>query len=102
MAGMVFRAENAHRFPTSQKGWYLYHKTKNYHAILGGLKDGLKMTRKLSFLAGFFFGAEAVVDTARGNKDFASTAVAGSVVAAGFSALSTFADSVSNGQEGYD
>ena len=97
MAGMVFRAENAHRFPTSQKGWYLYHKSKNYHAMLGGLKDGLKMTRKLSFLAGSFFCTEAAVDGVRGNKDFASTAVAGCVVAGGFSALSTLVDSVSDG-----
>ena len=102
MAGMVFRAENAHRFPTSQQGWYLYHKTKNYHAMLGGLKDGLKMTPKLSFMAASFFVAEGVVDTARANKDFASTAIAGSVVAAGFSVLSTFASSPSHGQQGYD
>ena len=92
MAGMVFRAENAHRFPTTQKGWYLYHKSKNYHSMLGGLKDGLKMARKLSFLSASFFAAEAIVDGARGNKDFASTAIAGSVVAGGFSALSTFLD----------
>ena len=90
MAGMVFRAENAHRFPTTQKGWYLYHKSKNYHAMLGGLKDGLKMTRRLSFYAASFFGAEALFDVARGHQDFASTALAGSLVAGGFSALSTW------------
>ena len=89
LAGLRFRAENAHRFPTSQKGWYLYHKSKNYHAMLGGLKDGVRMAGKLSFWAGSFFYVETMVDTARGgNKDFASTTIASLVVAGGFSAWS--------------
>lgn len=45
--GMRFLAENAHRAPTTRKGWYLYRKTKNYRMMLGGLrgggKDGLKL-----------------------------------------------------------
>lgn len=94
-AGMRFRAENAHRFPTTQKGWYLYHKSKNYHAMLGGLKDGAKMARKLSFWAGSFFCAEVAVDTARGgNKDFASTTIAGLGVAGVFSVWSIPIDSL--------
>ena len=102
MAGLVFRAENAHRFPKSPKGWYLYHKSKNYHKMLGGVKQGLKMAGRLSFLTASFFSAEAVVTFVRGNKDFASTALAGTVVAGGFSALSTFVHSVSNGRHHYD
>ena len=47
-----FRAENAHRFPTTPQGWYLYHKSKNYHLILGGAKEGLKMGPKLAFWTG--------------------------------------------------
>ena len=90
LAGMRFRAENAHRFPTTQKGWYLYHKSKNYHAMLGGLKDGGKMAVKLSFWAGSFFCAEIAVDNARGGvKDFASTTIAGLGIAGLFSAWST-------------
>src|SRR4051812_27895784 len=27
-AALRFRAENAHRFPKSQKGWYFYHRSK--------------------------------------------------------------------------
>ena len=94
-AALRFRAENAHRFPTTQKGWYLYHKSKNYHSMLGGIKDGLKMAGKLSFLASSFFCAEAAVDFARGgNKDFASTTIAGSTVAGAFSAWSKLKDSI--------
>ncbi|KAJ7507526.1 hypothetical protein B0H11DRAFT_1684880, partial [Mycena galericulata] len=45
LAGLRFLAENAHRAPTTQKGWYYYHKTKNYRVVLGALRgagrDGL-------------------------------------------------------------
>ncbi|KAJ7774309.1 hypothetical protein DFH07DRAFT_800963 [Mycena maculata] len=45
LASLRFLAENAHRTPTTQKGWYYYHKTKNYRVILGALRgagrDGL-------------------------------------------------------------
>lgn len=84
-AGMRFRAENAHRFPTTPSGWYLYHKSKNYHMMLGGLKEGLKMGPKIGFWAGSFFIAEEAVDRWRGTKDFLSTVVAGMTIAAGFS-----------------
>ncbi|KAL8797070.1 MAG: hypothetical protein Q9195_000841 [Heterodermia aff. obscurata] len=39
---------------------------------------------------GCFFCTEALFDDARGNQDFASTALAGSVVAGGFSAYNRF------------
>ncbi|KAF7301471.1 Non-specific serine/threonine protein kinase [Mycena indigotica] len=38
LASLRFLAENAHRTPTTQKGWYYYHKTKNYRVILGALR----------------------------------------------------------------
>ena len=84
-AGMRFRAENSHRFPTTSTGWYLYHKSKNYHMMLGGIKEGLKMGSKIGFWAGSFFITEEAVDEWRGQKDFLSTVVAGMSVAAGFS-----------------
>ena len=85
-AGMRFRAENSHRFPTTSTGWYLYHKSKNYHMMLGGIKEGLKMGSKIGFWAGSFFVIEEAVDEWRGTKDFLSTVVAGMSIAAGFSA----------------
>ena len=84
-AGMRFRAENAHRFPTTPTGWYLYHKSKNYHSMLGGIREGLRMGPKIGFWAGSFFLAEEAVDRWRGKKDFLSTVVAGMTIAAGFS-----------------
>ncbi len=85
-AGLRFRAENSHRFPNSSTGWYLYHKSKNYHMMLGGVKEGLKLGSKVAFWAGGFFVVEEAVDRVRGGKrDFVSTVVAGLGVAGGFS-----------------
>ena len=66
MAGLRFRAENAHRLPTSQVGWYLYHKSKNYHVMAGGVKEGLRMGVKLSIWAGGFLCMEEATDRFRG------------------------------------
>ena len=88
MASMRFRAENSHRFPTSQTGWYLYHKSKNYHVMLDGIKVGLKLGTKISLWAGGFFVIEEIIDQLRGTKDFVSTAVAGLSTAGVFSAWS--------------
>lgn len=85
LAGMRFRAENSHRFPATSTGWYLYHKSKNYHIMLGGIKEGLKMGSKIGFWTGSFFLVEEAVDEWRGTKDFLSTVVAGMTIAAGFS-----------------
>ncbi|KFZ15078.1 hypothetical protein V501_02886, partial [Pseudogymnoascus sp. VKM F-4519 (FW-2642)] len=40
LAGLRFRAENAHRLPKEPTGWYLYHKSKNYKMMLEGVKEG--------------------------------------------------------------
>ena len=86
--GLRFRAENSHRFPTTSTGWYLYHKSKNYHMMLGGVKEGVKMGSKVAFWGGGFFLVEEAVDRLRGTKDFLSTIVAGLSVSGGFSAWS--------------
>jgi hypothetical protein len=109
-----FRAENAHRLPTSQTGWYLYHKSKNYHVILGGLKEGGKMSVKVGFWSGVFVLMEEGVDRGRAAggrmwrdhapkyrglvveegaalpRDFISTAFAGLGTAGLFSAWNQF------------
>jgi hypothetical protein len=79
-AGLRFRAENAHRLPTSEKGWYFYHKSKNYHTLLGGTKEGGKMGAKLALWVGAFVTMEEAVDQWRGagkRKDFLSSMTAG-------------------------
>ncbi|MCJ1398592.1 hypothetical protein MMC11_001792 [Xylographa trunciseda] len=89
-AGLRFRAENAHRLPTSSTGWYLYHKSKNYHMMFGAIKEGLKMGSKVGFWVGGFFAVEEAIDRARGRVDFLSTVVAGLSVAGGLSAWHRF------------
>jgi hypothetical protein len=109
-SGLRFRAENAHRLPTTQTGWYLYHKSKNYVAMLGGIKEGVRMAGRQAFWVGVFVGSEEGVDRARGavsriwsgmrendhgevdgaSKDFVSTVFAGLGTAGLFSAWHRF------------
>lgn len=83
--GLRFRAENAHRLPTTPTGWYLYHKSKNYNMALGGVKEGFKMGAKVSFWTAAFFSVEEIFDRYRGTKDFINTVIASLSVAGGFS-----------------
>ncbi|KAJ6131456.1 hypothetical protein N7523_001916, partial [Penicillium sp. IBT 18751x] len=77
-AGLRFRAENAHRFPTTSAGWFQYHKTKNYISVVGGVKDAMKMGSKLGAGALAFCLFEETVDYARHDeRDFLSTVTAG-------------------------
>ncbi|KAI3334054.1 hypothetical protein F4824DRAFT_469651 [Ustulina deusta] len=85
MAGLRFRAEHAHRLPTTTTGWYLYHKSKNYHLALGGLKEGFKVGARLGVLSTAMFCAENLFDVYRGSQDFVSTLMASLAVAGGFS-----------------
>jgi hypothetical protein len=91
--GLRFRAENAHRLPTSQKGWYFYHKSKNYNAMLGGVKEGMRMGLRTSLWVIGFIWLEAAADHNRGyggQQDFLSTTTAGVATAALWSAWHRF------------
>ncbi|KAA8647310.1 hypothetical protein EYZ11_009804 [Aspergillus tanneri] len=77
IAGFRFRAENAHRFPTTKPGWYLYHKDKSYLRFTTGVNEGLKMGFKLGAGAFVFSFFEETVDNARHERDFLSTVTAG-------------------------
>ncbi|KAI1374235.1 hypothetical protein F4677DRAFT_173593 [Hypoxylon crocopeplum] len=90
MAGLRFRAEHAHRLPTTTTGWYLYHKSKNYHLAFGGLKEGFKVGARLSLLSTAMFCAENLFDVYRGTKDVFSTVMASLAVAGGFSFWNRF------------
>ncbi|OTB01326.1 hypothetical protein M426DRAFT_323597 [Hypoxylon sp. CI-4A] len=90
MAGLRFRAEHAHRLPTTTTGWYLYHKSKNYHLAFGGLKEGVKVGARLSVLSTAMFCAENLFDVYRGTKDIFSTVMASLAVAGGFSFWNRF------------
>lgn len=88
MAGLRFRAEHAHKLPTTTAGWYLYHKSKNYHLAFGGLKEGLRTGARLSVLTTAMFCAENLFDVYRGSKDMFNTVGASLAVAGGFSLIS--------------
>ncbi|KAI1334590.1 hypothetical protein F5Y15DRAFT_285311 [Xylariaceae sp. FL0016] len=90
MAGLRFRAEHAHRLPTTTTGWYLYHKSKNYHLAFGGLKEGVKVGARLSVLSTAMFCAENLFDVYRGTKDFLNTIMASLAIAGGFSLWNGF------------
>ncbi|KAF8455847.1 hypothetical protein BGX38DRAFT_1164881 [Terfezia claveryi] len=65
ISSLRFRAENAHRLPKSQVGWYLYHKSKTYASLLGGVKEGVRNGVRVSFWSAVFLGCEEVVDRGR-------------------------------------
>lgn len=94
VAGLRFRAENAHRLPTTPTGWYLYHKSKNYQMAYGGVMEGIKMGAKVSIWTAGFFGIEEMFDRYRGTKDFLNTVIASLSVAGAFSLWSTFLSSI--------
>jgi hypothetical protein len=90
MAGLRFAAENSHRQPNTSTGWYLYHKSKNYHVMLGGIKEGLRMGSKCGITAGMFCTMEEAVDRMRGTTDFMSSVLAGLGIAGGLSLWSMY------------
>ncbi|KAK5712822.1 hypothetical protein LTR15_011815 [Elasticomyces elasticus] len=94
-AGLRFQAENTHRQPTTKTGWYLYHKSKNYHTALGGVKEAFKMAGKLALwvvrMARSFRTTVAEDDKlVEGSRDFLSTTLAGLGTAGLFSAWNRF------------
>ncbi|KAI9658965.1 MAG: hypothetical protein M1821_001925 [Bathelium mastoideum] len=90
LAGLRFRAENAHRLPDTRAGWYLYHKSKNYAAMWGGVREGGRMALRVGVWTGAFVLAEEAVDGGRGRRDGFSSVVAGLGTAAAFSAWNRF------------
>lgn len=85
MASLRFRAENSHRFPTTTTGWYLYHKSKNYHCMLDAIKLGLRTGPRFVGWSGGFFFLEEAVDHWRGSRDAISSVVAGLAMSTIFS-----------------
>ncbi|KIX07887.1 uncharacterized protein Z518_02541 [Rhinocladiella mackenziei CBS 650.93] len=93
-----YRAENAHRLPTTQTGWFLYQKSKNYHAMLGGIKEGCRFGSICLGWATLFMVTEEMVDLSRarllargdddivtGQRDAGSTVIAGMSLAGFYS-----------------
>lgn len=85
IAQLRFRAEHAHKMPDTTAGWYLYHKSKNYHAMRGGISEGFRMAARTSLWTIVALGLESSVDRYRGCSDMFSTTVATLTVAGAFS-----------------
>lgn len=85
MAGLQFRAEHAHKLPTTQMGWYMYHKSKNYVTSKAGVKGIFGMGFKVSFWTTSLLAIESLYDSSRQSKDFLNTVMASLTVAGGFS-----------------
>lgn len=66
LASLRFRAENAHRLPISQPGWYLYHKSKNYYKLKYGITAGIRSGAYLAAWTSIFFLVEESMDVFRG------------------------------------
>ncbi|KAH6651393.1 hypothetical protein F5144DRAFT_84951 [Chaetomium tenue] len=90
MAGLQFRAEHAHKLPTSTTGWFLYHKSKNYQMAYGGIREGFKMGFKVSFWTTAMFAIEQMFDSYRGTADIFNTVTSCVTVAGGFSLWNRF------------
>ncbi|KAJ4395609.1 hypothetical protein N0V85_006489 [Neurospora sp. IMI 360204] len=89
-AGMRFRAEHAHKLPTTKMGWYFYHKSKNYNSIWGGAKEGARMGAKICFWTTAMFGIEHMFDAYRGTADMFNTVTACVTVSGAFSLWNRF------------
>ncbi|KAM0233261.1 hypothetical protein ACHAPO_007340 [Fusarium lateritium] len=85
MAQLRFRAEHAHKMPDTTTGWYFYHKSKNYHAMQGGIREGFRMGFKTGFWSFMALSLESTVDRYRGASDMFSTTIATLTVAGAFS-----------------
>lgn len=75
MAALRFRAENAHRLPITQPGWYLYHKSKNYYKMKHGIVEGLRKGCKVAAWSSVFFVVEESLDVFRGTWKAGRTVV---------------------------
>lgn len=84
-AQLRFRAEHAHKMPDSTAGWYLYHKSKNYHAMQGGIGEGFRMAVRTGIWSFMALSLESTVDRCRGTTDMLSTVIATLTVAGAFS-----------------
>lgn len=84
-AELRFRAEHAHKMPDSTTGWYLYHKSKNYHIMQGGIQEGARMGSRIGFWSFMALSLESTIDRARGASDMFSTIIASLTVSGAFS-----------------
>ena len=86
LAAHQFLAENSHRLPTSDAGWYLYHRAKNYRVLWQGFKGGVKYGLAGGACAFFYGFVEEAWDQGvrMGKVDAGGSLVAGTATASVF------------------
>ena len=66
LASLRFLAENAHRPPTTVRGWYFYNKTKNYRVLMGGLGEAGREGAKVGVVAAVWAAVEVAAERVGG------------------------------------
>jgi hypothetical protein len=86
LAAHQFLAENSHRLPTSDAGWYLYHRAKNYRVVWKAAKGGVKTGFAGAACALLYSYVEEFWDQGvrGGEVDPGGSVVAGAVTAGAF------------------
>ncbi|KAJ1529037.1 hypothetical protein HK096_009602, partial [Nowakowskiella sp. JEL0078] len=70
---LQFMAENAHRFPVTNRGWYFYHKHKNYEVIDAGFRGAFRQGARFAPMALLFCLNEQIFETLTGRESFINT-----------------------------
>jgi hypothetical protein len=83
--GLRFTAENWHRKPSTKRGWYLYHRNKNYNIAWGAFKGGFGHAVKFGGFLGAFFAGDICLDILRRRTDWWHGLAAGTVAGILFS-----------------
>jgi hypothetical protein len=90
MSGLQFRAEHAHKLPATTTGWYLYHKSKNYYAAKGAVRNGIRTGMRVSLWTTSMFAIEQMFDSYRGTADLLNTVTSFVTVGGWFSLWSAY------------
>lgn len=67
-AALRFRAEHAHRMPTSQKDWFFFQRAKSNYAMAAAMATAPKLGLKLAAATVGLVVMEEAIDNVRGNK----------------------------------
>lgn len=83
-----FLAENAHVLPKTRKGWYHYHRHKNYAVALAFARSGVTYGAQISAVAALFCGVATGVEIAVTREESSVEYLAAAAVT--FAALSKY------------
>ncbi|KAJ3330749.1 hypothetical protein HDU93_010106 [Gonapodya sp. JEL0774] len=81
---LQFLAENAHRLPRTPRGWFMYHRERNYQVAKRAGIVGVSYGAKVAVVCGVFAGVETAIDVARDNEDWISGGLSGLLTGALF------------------